>query len=652
MYLAALPVLMDGGTILMLLASVLWKGGKALDITWLLGILAVCVTLLSYHYDRQMKRETKVTEVSIYPWLLLLTFLGWSIASFALSQTLNYGLDEILRDTSLILLLFWMTRRIRREDGVLFLERMMVTISVATLVACAVGVGVYSMQPVSRFVGTFFDYRFTTDYWPNAWGEYLLLAWPIAFFWVRKQLLPFRMLVLGVVFGCLLLSYSRGAFLSLTAEAVVFAVLGGTVAYRQKAVQMKNVAKELSVFVVAALIAIGVFAGVNELRAKNHEVQSVVEKATFTAAEGTSSINERSEFWKEAFTLAQEKPLFGWGPYSFRFIQPRLQKGIFITSDHPHNVFLKLAMERGWPAAGLFLLIVLGALGVGTRMLFKKNLLPIHAWGIPVAMTSIIGVMLHLQLDYNLQFVGVALPFFLLLGYLYSFINFSGLLELKRGLECALAACLCLVLITEGIFLGISSVGRRMQAQENAQGALYWYGLARLQLFTRDMHLSRTQLYLDHGDLTQASEALDQYFQQNGEDARAWIMKGDIARYSEKYPEALEAYEQAYKRGKYNYLPPLEGLIVTMKQLNQGDALKQRKAEFDDVLNKYADAILQNSHFIALSQNVEEFAQLTTMMSLAYPNDIIRYKELRQKVLAHASEEREKYTARDSGFLW
>jgi tetratricopeptide (TPR) repeat protein len=209
-----------------------------------------------------------------------------------------------------------------------------------------------------------------------------------------------------------------------------------------------------------------------------------------------------------------------------------------------------------------------------------------------------------------------------------------------------------LVLITEGIFLGISSVGRRMQAQENAQGALYWYGLARLQLFTRDMHLSRTQLYLDHGDLTQASEALDQYFQQNGEDARAWIMKGDIARYSEKYPEALEAYEQAYKRGKYNYLPPLEGLIVTMKQLNQGDALKQRKAEFDDVLNKYADAILQNSHFIALSQNVEEFAQLTTMMSLAYPNDIIRYKELRQKVLAHASEEREKYTARDSGFLW
>ncbi len=652
MYLAALPVLMDGGTILLLLGSVLWKGGKALDMTWLLGLLAVSVTLLSYHYDRRMKRETKVTEVSIYPWLIALFYLGWSIASFVMSKTLNYGLDEILRDTSLILFLFWMTRRVKREDGALFLERMMVTISIAALVACGIGIAVYSVQPVSRFVGTFFDHRFSTDYWPNAWAEYLLIAWPVVFFWIRKQILPFRMVVLGVIFGCLLLSFSRGALLSLAVQGTLFLLFLGITAFRRKALSAVKILKELSVLAVSAAVAVGVFSGVNVLRSQTHEVQSVQEKVTFTADEGKSSINERSEFWKQSFELSKERPLFGWGLYSFRFVQPRLQTDVFVTSDHPHNVFLKLAMERGWPAAVFFFLLVLGALGTGIRMLFKKSLPSVHAWGIPVALTGIVGVMLHLQLDYNLQFVGIALPFFLMLGYLYSFLSFSGFIEMKRGLECGLAACLCLVLLAEGIFLGLSSLGRRDEARGDYQGALYWYALSRFQLFTRDMHLSRTQLYLDHGDLDQASEALNQYFLQNSEDARAFILQGDIARYQESFVTAQASYEEAYKRGRYNYLPPIEGLIITMKETRQTENLRKRKAEFDAVMMKYAEAILQNSHFIALSQNVEEFAQLTTMMSLTYPEDITRYKELRQKVVAQASEEREKFSARTPGYLW
>jgi O-antigen ligase len=52
--------------------------------------------------------------------------------------------------------------------------------------------------------------------------------------------------------------------------------------------------------------------------------------------------------------MSWERPMIGFGPGTFRFVQPQLQHEVLATSDHPHNVFLKLAMERGWPAATFF----------------------------------------------------------------------------------------------------------------------------------------------------------------------------------------------------------------------------------------------------------------------------------------------------------
>jgi Mg/Co/Ni transporter MgtE len=105
-------------------------------------------------------------------------------------------------------------------------------ISVATLLACGVGVFVYILQPVSRFAGTFFDYRFHTDYWPNAWAEFLLLSLPLlcwSLFLRRNRDLVkitdtelFRGIVLGFVLGCFFLSFSRGGIIALGLEVIIF----------------------------------------------------------------------------------------------------------------------------------------------------------------------------------------------------------------------------------------------------------------------------------------------------------------------------------------------------------------------------------------------------------------------------------------------
>src|SRR5205085_2079694 len=101
-------------------------------------------------------------------------------------------------------------------------------VSISAIIAAVVGVSVYIFQPVDRFVGTFFDFRFQTDYWPNAWAEFLLLAWPLLLLWLqpwRKKLRPLRLVLFGFVFGTLFLSYSRGAFLTFIGQLALLGLL-------------------------------------------------------------------------------------------------------------------------------------------------------------------------------------------------------------------------------------------------------------------------------------------------------------------------------------------------------------------------------------------------------------------------------------------
>jgi hypothetical protein len=180
---------------------ILWKGGKSLDATWLLVGVAGLVTFIRYWNKSDSISSFHLPNVL---WWSLILFVGWSVLSYVFSTTQNYGLDEILRDGSLILLLLWVVSQ-PEESRHKMREAVASVIVYSTFVACIIGIAVYVLQPVSRFVGTFFDFRFHTDYWPNAWAEYLLLAWPMVLLWALNTTIPrtsfARCALLGFVIG-------------------------------------------------------------------------------------------------------------------------------------------------------------------------------------------------------------------------------------------------------------------------------------------------------------------------------------------------------------------------------------------------------------------------------------------------------------------
>lgn len=669
-----LPVMLEQGIVLLLVFSILWRGGKGLEATWLLAGLAVLLTFARWERCNRDSAQ-QIQSVPLDLWLGLMLFMLLTVVSYALSETRNYGLDEVVRDAALALIFLWGAGAHAGTSHRGLAGRLAAAIAVTGLIACAIGVGVYVLQPVSRMVGTFFDMRFHTDYWPNAWAEFLLLAWPAAALWSRKFHLLARSAALGILFGSLFLSYSRGAILVFCGQIVLWALAAAVKSWADRGQTDHSSSggwpRAVSSFVFALIIGAVIFVGVNAARARFHDVESVAAKATFTASEGASSISERSDFWKQSLVLSLNRPFFGWGPYSFRFVQPRLQKDVFATSDHPHNVFLKLAMERGWPAALLFLFVMLRILVPSVVSFFRRPAAPDPAaagkhgddfWLRLALLTAVSGVLAHNLIDYNLQFVGIALPLWLLLALLsHEPSNFTPLRttcsqycksnKCIRVFELSITIILGIIIILEGRFLVLSSLGRRAEVHNDVPGAIRWYDSARGELFSRDMHLSRANLLFQMNDPA-ADSALDDYARYNDDDARLWILRGRFAYARGDAEEALRDYSIAMEMGKYNYLEPLEGILAILDTGAHAEITAARESSFLAILRSFGDAILQNSHFIALSGSVESFGRASVLLRKIYPARSESLKIYAEDVLAHAEQERVKYAARHPGLLW
>lgn len=635
--------------------AVLWRGGKGLEATWLFALIASGVVIATWAVglSSKTKKETD-QDIPFAMWLLLLLYLAWTCASFIFSKTGNYGFDEVLREAAQTLVFLWVARQAMQEKPEKgFTHLLFQTMTIMTFVACAVGLAVYLLQPVDRFVGTFFDVRFDTDYWPNAWGEFLLVTWPLIVFTIRDLSLWKKILLSGVLLGSLFLSYSRGSVLALCFQVLIIALMiGATHVWKKKPIKVKG--KELVIQTTGTVVlAVALFFGVNLVRAQFHSVQSVSEKVTFTASEGTSSIDERSEFFREAFALSKDHPIIGYGPYSFRFVQPKLQEHVFATSDHPHNVFLKVAMERGWPALLLLVaLIAYVAYAAISSFLVEKDATKRLMTG--AALVSGAGLLAHLMIDYNAQFVAIALPFTMLAGFLASGLATKVTkrsIRSRSSWETAIAIILLLVTVREGYYLATSSVGRHAQASGDNATAITWYERSSPEWFSRDMLLSLAQLYKGANEPAKAKTAIEGYLVKNPYDARAWIIKGEVEIDAQKLSDAQNSFAVAMTLGQFNYLGATEGMLRTLT-LSSSPKIPEFRPHLMQVMDAFEDAILKNSHFIALSSAVEDYVRLSRIAERAYPDDAEHFRTQTKRVQAHAAAERSRFSERKPGVLW
>ncbi len=650
--------------IVLVILSVVWRGGKSIDMTWLLTGVATMATL-SYHLGRRPDQEV---PVPLRIWVCIIGFILVTLASFVFSSTQNYGFDELLRTASLGLLFLWMYRRAsfeRENNDYDYVLRLLRVLALTTVGACLIGVLVYTFQPVSRFVGTFFDYRFHTDYWPNAWAQFLLLSWPAVLFLALKDFafdkkstksraaFLVRSLAVGLVVGCLFLSFSRGGVIAFGLQLLLWAAT----LYHKTRPEFP-MRRAVPVAFMVMVIALSTFIAANAMRSQVYSVQDVGEKVTFSASEGTSSVTERLQFWQQAFSLSLQKPLLGWGPYSFRFVQPLLQEGVLATSDHPHNVFLKLAMERGYIALALFVALLFIVLwNTLAALLFDNSDEESLLFSVRTFMfIGVTGVLAHNMIDFNLQFVGIALPFWLLLAVLFTYINTEHMrsvnFTLSRTTEMVLAACVLLIALYEGGYLVVSSLGRHAEAVGNTEQALQWYEKADGEIFSRDLHLSRAKLYYQESDLPMARQAIESYMIANPEDYRAWKQLGDIALLQGEKAEAMTAFEHAFERGKYNDIGITRGMIEAYLASDMREDIERMLPHIDELMTKYAAAIQVNAHFIALSPNVEEFVFLANTLSRLFPDYAPKYQVMAAKADHQAQIERRKIESRPPGFLW
>lgn len=665
--------------LLFVVVVILWRGGKSVDATWVLGIVTIFVVFTPLWYPALrvvgFPKETRTQPMTVpfILWGTLLFFLMWSGLSFVASSTRTYGLDELLRDAAYILLFLWIVRRAGNAKSSVLLEGFLWIVTMAGAVATLFGLAVYVFQPVNRFVGTFLDWRFHTDYWPNAWAEFALIAWPMASLLASRSSSRFRIwlctFATGLLLGSLFLSYSRGGFIALVGQGACVVVLWGALLLRDVRIGKAAVKRWRSVTLHGAsaiAIALVLFAGANVLRAQRYDVQSVGDKVVFQAAEGTSSIDERAQFWKQSFTLSMERPLLGYGPYSFRFAQPHLMEHVYATSDHPHNVFLKYAAERGLPAAIAFVVFLGYVIILSVRHLFldRKNDWSLGADAQTIALlVAVLGVLAHNLIDYNLQFVGIGLPLWIALALLSthlaekrpvsraSFAHWRMARSFSR-IESVAIAVLVAVVFWEGSFLVVSSLGRHAEAAGDARTALLWYERSVPEWFSRDLLLARARLLEQQGLLDDADVILEESLTENAVDSRAWRIRSELA-VRRDLPELAYRYAtHAYQLGRYTDVGILRVLLDAGLKAGQRDELLSRKPEFDALFSAYAEAIQRNTHHIALGDSADELQTVAGQLSRLFPTDAERYIDIAADAHGHAQTEKAKSAARPAGLLW
>jgi|GEM_PF-414848 tetratricopeptide (TPR) repeat protein len=709
-YIRKVPIqkICETAVISLLVFAIIWKGGKTLETTWLLLLVSsLCILIqnwiLSSKKTKSRHGESKNnlhTEIII----LLSIFITWTVLSYLFSKTQNYGLDEVLRTGGLGLILIWYINRTSEDDdqNIDSFENSFIKwfAGIAALV-CLIGMIVYIFQPVNRFVGTFFDHRFHTDYWPNAYAQFLLLSWPIALYVsslsenknkknkyfekikisihpflysVYKLIRPFLKYVpTGLILGCLLLTYSRGAFIAFFGQIFLLSIL--ILGHRGS---RKRLNKPLTHIALGLVFGFVLFVGINELRSVVHPVQSISQKVTFTAPEGKSSVSERSSFWKHSLIMTADKPIFGWGPYSFRFVHPRYQEHVLATSDHPHNVFLKLSSERGIIAAMIFALLLFMALkpGIETSIKGKRFTVEDHArLGYPLVVTAISGVIAHNLIDYNLQFVGISLPFWILIAILIKRAKFNKPLFIKKNIKIrlstitsAMALMLLFVATHEAVFLLTSSFGRHAEASGNTDKAIAWYEISENELFTRDMRLSQIHIHIKNKDFELAILALDNYMKRNNQDARAWKLKGEIHLLKNEFDSAINAFDQAFEYGGWNDLGISRGMLEALfaktftqpttdaaadsKNLSLHPKIAEIAPKVETRVREFTRAIESNIHFVALSPNPEDAIKILITLSVLFPDNADEYHLLMEKIEKKAKEERGKIKSRNPGWLW
>lgn len=550
--------------------------------------LVVFLALISFGlviaFWKQKRESAEIEKWSLTLFMLLV------IVAFIFSGAKNIGFSEVMALLAAGNIYMTLAYLDDKESG--WQEKFLKILAVAGFFAAVVGfIGYFTFDEVRMF-GPFLNKLNHAHTWPNAFALFLLMVWPIVLtYWPWK----WRKLAIVVVLSALLLTFSRGAILVAAGQIVLLGL------YFRKHIPWRET-------IMIGLIVPAVFFGAGHIRGLYLPVVTVEDKVSFNSHEKDLSKSERITFWQGAVELAREKPLTGWGPFSFRQAYSPKQGDLLESADHPHNLFLKLAAEYGFPALTAFIFF-LGAVIFTFASRFGKTDHQKTAYLIFVALA---GAVAHNLIDYNLNFLATLLLFFLLLAIGRSLLIIKT--EKSKSITPLLfGVLLAIFALYEG---GVQALN--LTATENI--------FMKYSLFPRAHYLQSAEGLIADKNYDFALDALDKYEKWNKIDgelyylrARAYCETGESDLCLQNITNAIELNglnEIRYYTLYWQYAEP-DGIMAEQ-------TLK--------ILEDYFYYVEHNTHFTAYSQNVEAAAELievlvkTTWMDQHLANELAEKK--------------------------
>ncbi len=584
--------------------------GGGFPVLLVLGVLLVVVAFFEFKHKR---------EGAFWEKLFLFLFIAALIASFVFSQTRNLGFSEVLAYSSILPLYYFFAHKKNCWS-----EKFLQIIVIGTVGAVVLGYVMYFFKSEPRFIGPFFNTLYHAHVWPNAFALFLLMSWPVLLLFFEKKGKWASAILVGFVLSGLLLTYSRGAMIVLGGQAALLFV------YFLKRLDLKTV----FLILLATIFACGLFFEANYFRSFSHDVVDLEERATFDNSEGLTSKQERIDFWRGAIELANEKPLFGWGPFSFRQAYNPIQKTFLGNADHPHNIFLKIAAENGLIALGAFLAFLITVFATVLRRfpkLAKKKKDAVFILGVAIA-----GGFAHNLIDYNLNFAANLLLLFILIIFVRSLVIGRKVKVKKAFIGAVFAVLIGLISLYEGGLLVLDQM-------------VYDKSFLNNSFYPRNYYIYWTDYALAYDNFDGGLKLLDKQIKLNPLDAQAWYLKGAIHCDEDYEGHDLALCRQNFKKAlelnPMNEFEYYRAYVRALIEIGATDEILDISTEIHELLEMYFGYVKNNVHFTAYTSNVEAAAELTDLIFPYLPidktSDLLEKKERMLEIADRLRSEKE-----------
>ena len=301
-----------------------------------LEAVAVCSLLLNFARSRQ--RRLVYSPVNKYVMLYCVVYAAGTIASVTPGQSLPIGLLTVFFTAFALV-------PVNSVDSRAGLERLVKLMVLGGVLVSLYGIYQYVFRTgyqsaawvdSSMFSGIEFRVSSTLEN-PNMLGQYLVLMIPLGGACVfnargKKQRL-FWLGCCGVLCACMLLTFSRGAWLALLCAAAVFVIL-----LKPQLLALAPVALVVLYFVLP---------------------DTIVQRFTSIGNLGDRSTSYRVSIWMGSLRMLRDYWLCGVGPgaAAFNTVYP-LYSYDAIATPHSHNLLLQITADAGIVALVLFCVIL------------------------------------------------------------------------------------------------------------------------------------------------------------------------------------------------------------------------------------------------------------------------------------------------------